>query len=504
MTCQSDSEHLPVHTPVLIVGAGPAGLTAAAHLSAQGIACTVVDEASQIGGQIGRRRFDRRFSPRSYGWARPYRKMLEAEIGSENIRWLLRHTVWAISDAGDSGASMRRMRGPGAPVTPEELVAMPEGQGRFKVHLAREGTPMEAITCDRLLLAPGAYDAPLLIHGWATPGVVGLGALQTIAKTDGLAKGDRILVYGTHPLGLVGAAEVVRKGYRVSGVMMPQTTVQLFWDALRFAAVPVVGARKLPQLLGALCALFRARVPIRVGRRLTAVEGDSRIESVTLTPWGRTRESRIECDVLGIGGGFLTSSELLRSVGAGTTWDLGRGGWLARHDEWQQSTKPGVYVAGEITGVAGGESAAAEGLLAAHAISASLNPNSAGAVSKTLRRRVRVWARFGRAMAAVGAVSRRRLLDQTDDHTLLCRCESVTVGDVRRTRDRYPGLVGIRDIKMITRLGMGPCQARYCGPLTCGLFPDNAGNESAQGEELRSREPVKPLRVTELNENKGV
>lgn len=501
MSCPN--EQVP-HVPAVIIGAGPAGLTAAAHLSERGIACAVIDEAPQVGGQIARRPFGKHFAPSAYGWARPYRRLLEANLDSELVQWRFGLTVWAVSEPGATASHVRRMRGPDGPSELPSPATSSLNAGRFRVHLAVEGVPTAALDCDYLLLAPGAYDAPLLFDDWTAPGVVGVGALQTIAKTGGLAETDQVLVYGTHPLGLIAAAEVVRQGRRISEVVLPLTPWEILADTLRFLTVPLASSCKLPQLLGALATLLQARVSITLGSRVTSVAGAERLEGVVIQA-SRTKNSRrVPCNVLGTGGGFFSSSELLRSLGAETVWDPDGGGWLARHDERMEATKDGVFVAGEITGVAGSESAAAEGILAAHSIAASIAPDTPAVDTRRLRLRVRRWARFGRAMAKFGRSARRRLLRLTDAHTLLCRCESVSVGDVCEAREKYPTELGMRDIKLVTRLGMGPCQGRYCGPLTCQLFPELTENESAQGQELRSRSPLKPLRVTELTKGEEI
>lgn len=482
---------------VVIVGAGPAGLCAAAVLAARGVSCVVIDEAPQIGGQICRRPFGKSFSPQAYPWARPYRHLLEQVLDSTRVQWLLQSTVWSVRRTSSASTHVLHL-GTEMPTGSSSDV---EDTGGFELELAEEGVSAGSITAKFVILATGAYDAPLPVEGWTTPGVVGLGALQTLAKNRGIAEKDRVVVYGTHPLSIIAAAEAARKGHAVAAIVLPQRMHELAIDALKFLATPVAAMKKTPQLLESLWVLARHRVPIRTGRRLERVAGEAHVSRLRLTKWSARGEAEeLPCDVVGIGGGFLSSTELIRSLCVDTEWDFDRGGWIAGHLPSMESNAGGIYVAGEVTGVAGAESAAAEGIVAGAAIADRLGVAASRTDenhAKRARFRVRRLAAFGISMARFGWRARARLVEEVTDRTIVCRCEAVSVGAVRDTWSTYRSLIGLRDVKMLTRLGMGPCQARYCGPLAEVLFADLDRPRTDRGGAV-PRDPVKPLRVCEM------
>jgi len=134
-------------------------------------------------------------------------------------------------------------------------------------------------------------------------------------------------------------------------------------------------------------------------------------------------------------------------------------GGRVRVDEWQRTSVAGVYCAGEPTGIAGVDAALAEGEIAGLHAAGKIVP--AGDVRRlfAIRRREH---RVARAMERAFAL-RAELRDLPRDDTILCRCEDVTRGMVDPAWS-------FRQAKLYTRIGMGPCQARVCGPACEFLF----------------------------------
>lgn len=473
MTTATDSP-LPPSADAVIVGAGPAGLTAAAALAAGGMSVCVLDEASAPGGQIGRRRFDAAWEPADQSWGRPYRKLLGRDGLSEEV--ISGASVWAIGRlegdaAGDSGE-------------------------RFEVQVSSAGHGAGSVRCRWVLLAAGAYDALPLVPGWTLPGVVGAGALQTIVKGGGLKGSERLAIHGSHPLCLAAAAEAVRRGHPSVSLLISATRWELVRDAFRYVRCPTAALAKLPQLVAAAGRLARSDASLRFGvsiERIVQGAPGREVHLMQRRSLGADQRMVVVCDVVGASVGLHASSELGRSMGCSSTWDRDSGGWLLDRDADGESSVPGVLVAGEVTGVAGAESAAAEGRLAALTILGSDGAQRGwrDRVQRfRLRRRVARWRRFGIATAALGRASRSRDLLAAPPEVVICRCEGVTVGEVGDCV-ADPLVVTGRDLKLATRLGMGRCQGRYCGPAL-GALLECQGRPSASWE-LVPRVPVKPL-----------
>src|SRR5690606_19372457 len=99
-----------------------------------------------------------------------------------------------------------------------------------------------------------------------------------------------------------------------------------------------------------LLRLRRAGVPVLFDRTIRAAEGAAKVEAAAIAHADGRDAGRIPCDRIGVCYGFLPSSELARQAGTEARWD---DGWVVPHDGRMRTTVPGLYVAGEITGVAG-------------------------------------------------------------------------------------------------------------------------------------------------------
>ncbi|KAB1133239.1 FAD-dependent oxidoreductase, partial [Micromonospora sp. AMSO12t] len=204
---------------VVVVGAGPAGLAAAATLGRHGAAVTVVDEQEQPGGQIYRRPpagFTPPTAPSSAG-----RALLAEATAAPGVRWLADTTVWGVlgTRAGLDGYA-------GDQPAP----------GRYRV--ATHGPAGVRLLEPRaVLLTAGAYDLPVPFPGWTLPGVLTAGGVQTFVKAQGLLPGGRFVLAGGHPLLLVVAAQLVRAGARVVEVALVQRRRDLLPGPAGLAAV---------------------------------------------------------------------------------------------------------------------------------------------------------------------------------------------------------------------------------------------------------------------------
>ncbi|WP_342776381.1 (2Fe-2S)-binding protein [Streptomyces armeniacus] len=194
---------------------------------------------------------------------------------------------------------------------------------------------------------------------------------------------------------------------------------------------------------------------------------------------------RIEADAVCVGYGFTPQLELALSAGCATS------GGFVTVDAAQATSVPGVFAAGEVTGIGGALLAAKEGTVAGTA--------AARAAGVTVRAPVRAMrgVRAGRRFAA--ALERAHPVREgwrgwLDEDTVVCRCEEVTFGQLRRAvRER--GAAGVRAVKLVSRAGLGLCQGRVCGRSVAELtgLPD-------PGTAFAGRPLAAPLRLGELAE----
>ena len=81
--------------------------------------------------------------------------------------------------------------------------------------------------------------------------------------------------------------------------------------------------------------------------------------------------------------------------------------------------------------------------------------------------------------------------------TIVCRCEEITAGEIRRLVTEQ-GCPGPNQMKSFTRCGMGPCQGRLCGLTVVELIAECRGVPVSEVGYYRIRSPVTPLTLGEI------
>ena len=418
-----------------IVGAGPAGLAAALTASGHGLRVVLIDERSRAGGQYfkprvaaaARRRLDRQHRAGD---------RLRGRLAETDVQHVSGRMVWF---AGRTDAAI-------------ELGLFGGGEA----HL---------LAARAVILATGAYERPALVPGWTLPGVMTIGAAQSFARGYGAAAGQRILVAGNGPLGLQLACELVRAGTPPLAVVERARPTDP--RGMRALAAAVRNAPRLVLDGAAMRAtLWRAGVRVLEGWELTACQGHDRVEAATIAPVDeRTAAQTIAVDTVCVGEGFLPQAELARTLGCRCRQDPDSGAQIPDRDDDGASSVPGVWIAGDGAGMGGAQAALAEGEIAATAALSWLGvptrpPDRA-------RLRLLRARRFQCALWSLYAAPPR---GQPRDETVLCRCEGVCFGTVRRAIAQ--GATDLGALKRQTRLGMGRCQGRYCGGPAARLLGD--------------------------------
>jgi NADP-dependent aldehyde dehydrogenase len=161
-------------------------------------------------------------------------------------------------------------------------------------------------------------------------------------------------------------------------------------------------------------------------------------------------------------------------------------------DERQESTVPGLFLAGEVTGVGGASLAVLEGLAAGG--SAAGNPGTGAASRDAARHR-----RFAEAMHRAHPIP-EAWQDWLTPETIVCRCEEVTAGQITEARESL-GARDARTLKSFTRAGMGWCQGRVCGFAAACLGTGHGNAPTAESLSASAKRPLSaPVAIGELAE----
>jgi len=293
------------------------------------------------------------------------------------------------------------------------------------------------------------------------PNVLGAGGLQAMVKCGLPIRGKRVVVAGTGPL-LLAVAAYLRK----HGAEIPVICEQASWSSLaRFSLALLGWPGKIVQ--GLQLKRDLAGIPLAANSWPLAAHGHQVLESITVSRAGKNEN--IPCDYLACGFHLVPNVELPLLLGCAVASNG------VQVDDFQRTTVPSVFCAGEPTSIGGIELALIEGQIA------GLAAAGRAIEAKPLFGKRQKARRFARLLDRTFRL-RSELRSLPLSETMVCRCEDVSYSRVRHHSSW-------RAAKLHTRCGMGPCQGRVCGPATQFLFKWNPDSV---------RPPVFPARVETL------
>jgi thioredoxin reductase len=315
-------------TQVAIVGAGPAGLSAALEIARAGGVVAVFDENMRPGGQLFKQIHKFFGSKRHGAGTRGFR------LGERLLADCIENGVDIHLDATVYG------------VFPELTLGVMEKDKCY------------AVKCEKILVAAGATENPLAFPGWTLPGVMGAGAAQTMININRVLPGKRFLMIGSGNVGLVVSYQILQAGGRVLGVV---------------EATPQIGG-----YLVHACKLRRRGVPFYTSHTVKQVSGNDKVEHAVIVEIDQDfntvsgSEKILDVDVVCLAVGLTPAGEFLRMSGCKFAFMPSLGGFVPLHDNNMETTVRGIYVAGDVAGIEEASTAMEEGRLAGICISHSL------------------------------------------------------------------------------------------------------------------------------------
>ncbi len=440
---------------VIILGAGPAGASAAIETTRLGLRTVVVDEQESAGGQV---------------WRAPAAQHARPDDG-DRLRDALRAS-------GSDCRFGRRVWHAALGFTVSALG--PDGA--------------ETYQAPALIVATGAQERHVPVPGWTLPGVVGLAAATILLKSQKVLPGRRVAAAGVGPLLWLVAAEILRAGGQVAAVIDANRRVDWLAQIGAMLSRPDLAARGL----GWIAHLLAARVPILSGHVLRRIDGVDGVTGVIAAPVQASGapNRRFDCDAVCYGFGLQSSTEAVRLLGARHVHRAG--GWAPVTTAELATTVSGLYACGDGAGVAGSAAAPLRGQIAAIAVAREqgrVTADQAASRLAGLQARLQRAERFGAAMAALAAPP-AGLIAAIPPETIVCRCERLSRSELDMAIDQ--GAVTVNDLKAATRCGMGPCGGRMCEYATAGLIAVRTGRTPEEIGQGTARPPLRPVPLQAL------
>jgi NADPH-dependent 2,4-dienoyl-CoA reductase/sulfur reductase-like enzyme len=452
---------------IVVVGAGPAGMAAAAEAAAAGsVSVLVVDDNPAAGGQVWRAAgagplADGRVLGKDY--AAGGGAATRAFAAAAGVDRLPRAQVWHLDDRLELG------------------LALPDGRGAV-------------VRAGRVVLATGALERPVPVPGWTLPGVMSVGAAQTALKAHAMVPDGRYALAGCGPLLWLYAAQTAAAGAPPALVL--DTTPRA---NLREAARHLPAFLRSPYARKGVPLLFRARraAPVVGGVDGLRVVRDGAAGLRLIWTRGGRGEDSAPFDSVLLHHGVTPNLNLARAAGCELDWQDLNACFAPRTDGWGRTTVPGVLLAGDGAGIGGAEAAALGGRIAALAALAELGaiPEAErDARSAPLRAERARWLR-GRPFLDALYRPAPQFRSAAPD-AVACRCEEVTGAQVAEAARL--GATGPNQLKAWLRCGMGPCQGRMCGLTVTETIAAARGATPAEVGYLRLRTPVRPVTLAQV------
>ena len=449
----------PLLQPV-VVGAGPAGVRAAQTLVAHGVCPVVLDEAARAGGQIYRR-------PPSH-----FQRSAQTLYGFEARRASAVHVAFdSLRDQVDYRA--------------DSLVWNAQAGMLDVLHGPTHTTHSQPY--QQLIVATGATDRTLPIPGWTLPGVYALGGAQVALKFQGCAIGQRVVFMGTGPLLYLVAYQYAKAGVEVAAVL----DTARFQDQLSALPALLTQPTVLAKGLYFVAWLRSHGVALHSGVRPVRVLGHSRVRAVV---WHDGQQERtLDCDAIGFGYALRSETQLADLLGCRFVFAPQQRAHLPERDAAGRSSVAGVYLAGDGAGIMGADAAEWAGERAALALLADHGVAVDAARAQALEHKLRRLQAFrdGLERAFPFPIS---WAAQAPDDLVVCRCEHITAGELRRTV-QATGADEMNRLKALCRVGMGRCQGRSCGVAAAEILAHATGKPVEQVGRLRGQAPIKPIPI---------
>ena len=464
----------PSEYDLSIIGSGPAGIAAAITARKYGLRVLVLDEQSKAGGQIFRNieGMEKNFNSELRKLGNEYQSGLSLvkEFKNCGADYFNDQSVWQIdADLGIHHVS----------ASSNKVSSSIDSYAKTKY----------------LLIAVGAMERPMPFKGWTLPGVMACTAVDALYKSSGLVPDEEVILAGCGPLLLLVACRLLDAGVKITALLDTNRRLALL-KALPYLPKALRSIGYLTKGMAMLHKIRSAGIQIYSGINGMEALGNSKFEKVRFKIGEHTLEK--SSGMLLLHNGVVPNLQITRQLGCEHRWyDLQRY-WEPVHDEWGNTSVDKISIAGDCGRISGASISEFNGY-----VSALDTVYKIGVISKNERNRLSLPYR--KELSKHKAVRpfldklfqpRKTWLVPENEDTLVCRCEEVTVKDIRQAIST--GAISPDRIKSLVRCGMGPCQARMCGLSVSEIIADQIKISPEDVGYFKIRSPIRPITLAQL------
>ena len=448
---------------IIIIGAGPAGMAAAQTAAKHGAKTLILDEQPTPGGQIYRAIETMAHRPRpELGKAYLEGIKLARNFRNSDVQYIPEASVWALSKD-------------------REIAYSSKGSTRL-------------VSGEQIIVATGAQERPMPVHGWTLPGVMTIGAAQILLKESELAIEDAIFA-GTGPLFYLVIHQYLQAGIPVKAVI-DLTPKENYRRAM--AKLP----KALPRIANIIegwqwkRAIVKSCVPFIGGVKDIKITGANQTTGIDYQKNGTWKH--LDSEHVLLHQGVVPNINISLAAGCAHHWNAQQACWTIDVDAWYQSSIPGITIAGDGASIAGGVAAKHCGRIAALGALAKidkLSKENRDSLAKPYQSALKAELRIRPFLDAMfRPADRFRIPEQPE--VIVCRCEEINAGEIREMVAN--GCAGPNQLKSFSRCGMGPCQGRFCGLTVSEMIATTLKKPVSEVGYYRLRPPLKPLLLREL------